>query len=66
MLIASNRSLADFNLTKEPELVSCKERLCDMYEDAEKLYKSVIEKVNIISKCKKQIQACYGFNVHRN
>lgn len=53
MLIASNRSLADFNLTKEPELINGKERLCEMYEDAEKLYKSVTEKVNIISKYKK-------------
>ncbi|VVC31995.1 Modifier of rudimentary, Modr [Cinara cedri] len=48
MLIASNRSLADFNLTKEPELISGKERLCEMYEDAEKLYKSVTQKVNTI------------------
>lgn len=50
MLVASNRSLADFNLTKEPEIISCKERLCEMYEDAEKLYKSVKEKVNTIGK----------------
>lgn len=50
MLIASNQSLAEFNLTKEPELISSKERLCEMYEEAEKIYKSVIEKVNTLSK----------------
>lgn len=50
MLTASNQSLAEFNLTKEPELVSGKERLCEMYEEAEKLCKSVTEKVNTISK----------------
>jgi len=50
MLIASNQSLAEFNLTKEPDLVSGKERLCEMYEEAEKLYKSVTEKVNTLSK----------------
>jgi len=49
MLIASNQSLAEFNLTKEPDLVSGKERLCEMYEEAEKLYKSVTEKVNTLS-----------------
>lgn len=49
MLIASNQSLGEFNLTKEPELVSCKERLCEMYDEGDKLYKSVIEKVNTIS-----------------
>jgi len=51
MLIASNQSLAEFNLTKEPDLISGKERLCEMYEEAEKLYKSVTEKVNTLSKC---------------
>jgi len=50
MLIASNQSLAEYNLTKEPELISTKERLCEMYIDAEKLYKSITEKVNTISK----------------
>lgn len=50
MLIASNQSLAEFNLTKEPELESGKERICEMYKEAEKLYKSVIDKANIISK----------------
>jgi len=50
MLIVSNQSLAEFNLTKEPDLVSGKERLCEMYEEAEKLYKSVTEKVNTLSK----------------
>lgn len=50
MLIASNQSLAEFNLNKEPELASAKERLCEMYDEAEKLYKSVTEKVNTISK----------------
>jgi hypothetical protein len=50
MLIASNQSLAEFNLNKEPELISAKERLCEMYDEAEKLYKSVTEKVNTISK----------------
>lgn len=49
MLIASNQSLAEFNLTKEPDLVSCKERLSEMYEEAEKLYKRVTEKVTTIS-----------------
>ncbi|XP_015369997.1 PREDICTED: vacuolar protein sorting-associated protein 37B [Diuraphis noxia] len=52
MLIASNQSLAEFNLTKEPELVSGKERLCEMYEEAEKLYKSVTEKVNTLKQHK--------------
>lgn len=50
MLIASNQSLAEFNLTKEPELANGKERLCEMYQEAEKLYKSVTEKVNTLSK----------------
>lgn len=58
MLIVSNQSLAEFNLTKEPELISAKERLCEMYADAEKLYKSVIEKVNTISKYQ-----CFSFNI---
>ncbi|XP_022170671.1 vacuolar protein sorting-associated protein 37B [Myzus persicae] len=52
MLIASNQSLAEFNLTKEPELVSGKERLCEMYDEAEKLYKSVTEKVNTLKQHK--------------
>jgi len=50
MLIASNQSLAEFNLIKEPEFISAKERLCEMYIDADKLYKSVAEKVNTLSK----------------
>lgn len=50
MLIASNRSLAEFNLTKEPELISGKERLHEMYNEAEKLYKSVTDKANTLSK----------------
>lgn len=50
MLIASNQSLAEFNLTKEPEIISGKERLSEMYEVTEKLYKSVTEKVNVLSK----------------
>ncbi|XP_060840560.1 vacuolar protein sorting-associated protein 37B [Rhopalosiphum padi] len=52
MLIVSNQSLAEFNLTKEPDLVSGKERLCEMYEEAEKLYKSVTEKVNTLKQHK--------------
>jgi len=50
MLIASNQSLAEFNLIKEPELISAKERLCEMYIDADKLYKSVTKNVNTLSK----------------
>ncbi|XP_050428890.1 vacuolar protein sorting-associated protein 37B [Adelges cooleyi] len=52
MLIASNRSLAEFNLTKEPELVSGKKRLHEMYEEAEKLYKNVMEKVDTLKQNK--------------
>lgn len=50
MLIASNQSLGDYNLSKEPELVGGKERLCEMYVEADKLSKSVHEKLNSISK----------------
>ncbi|XP_050537234.1 vacuolar protein sorting-associated protein 37B [Daktulosphaira vitifoliae] len=48
MLIASNRSLAEFNLTKEPELSDGKVKLRELYEEGEKLYNSVLEKVNIL------------------
>lgn len=50
MLIASNQSLAEFNLSKETELINGKKRLCEMYDDADKLYKGITEKVNTISK----------------
>lgn len=56
MLIASNQSLAEFNLSKEPELISSKERLCEMYDDADKLHKRITEKVNTISK-----YCCFSF-----
>lgn len=50
MLIASNQSLAEFNLTIEPEIISGKERLSEMYDDTGTLYKSITEKVNTLSK----------------
>jgi len=50
MLIASNQSLADYNCIKEPEFFNTKERLCELYQDTDKLSKSVDEKVNILSK----------------
>lgn len=49
MLIASTQSLAEFNLTQEPSLAAIKERLSEMYEEADKIYKRVIEKVNNLS-----------------
>jgi len=52
MLIASNQSLAEFNLSKEPELISSKESLCEMYDDADKLHKRITEKVNTIKQHK--------------
>lgn len=48
MLIASNQSLAEYNLTKESELTYGKERLCEMYKEAEKIHKSVMEKANAL------------------
>jgi len=50
LLIASNQSLAEFNLTKESELKNGRERLCEMYKEAEKIYKSIIENAKTLGK----------------
>lgn len=41
MLMASNRSLAEFNLAREPQLSSGKQRIQELSEDGERIYNSV-------------------------
>ncbi|KAJ8958481.1 hypothetical protein NQ318_002274 [Aromia moschata] len=47
-LLATNNSMAEFNLSKEPELVEGREKLQQGYEEVEELTKSVDEKVKEI------------------
>lgn len=49
-LIASNNSMAEFNLSKEPELVEGREKIQELSEIGEELTKSVEEKTKILSK----------------
>nr|CAD7205113.1 unnamed protein product [Timema douglasi]CAD7411632.1 unnamed protein product [Timema poppensis] len=48
MLMASNRSLAEFNLSKEPLLRNGKMQLKDLSQEGEKLYQSVEDKLSLI------------------
>lgn len=41
MLMASNRSLAEFNLAREPHLISGKQRIQELSEEGERIYNSV-------------------------
>ncbi|XP_071448725.1 vacuolar protein sorting-associated protein 37B [Hetaerina americana] len=45
MLMASNKSLAEYNLSKEPNLTEGKQRLLELNETASNLYASVEEKL---------------------
>lgn len=49
MLMASNRSLAEFNLSKQPELQEGKQILRELSENGTKLCTSVKEKLDEIS-----------------
>lgn len=52
-LMASNNSMAEFNLSKEPELVEGREKLQELSELGEELTKRVEEKMKELSKlCK--------------
>jgi ESCRT-I complex subunit VPS37 len=48
-LLASNSSLAEENLSREPELVEGREKLQQLSEEAEQLSKQVEEKVKQLS-----------------
>ncbi|XP_014252965.1 vacuolar protein sorting-associated protein 37B [Cimex lectularius] len=48
IIMVSNRSLAEFNLSKEPFMVSLKAQLQELNENCEVLYKSVENKYNEI------------------
>ena len=48
--MASNRSLAEFNLTKEPQLVEGKRRLQELSEEGASLCHSIENKVSQLSK----------------
>lgn len=64
MIIASNRSLAEFNLSKEPELEEMKQQILEKSEAGEQLCTriqelleeysklTVIYKIGLLSKCK--------------
>ncbi|XP_030750909.1 vacuolar protein sorting-associated protein 37B [Sitophilus oryzae] len=43
-LIAQNKSMAEFNLSKEPELVEGREKLKNLYDDIEKITNIIEEK----------------------
>ncbi|KAG8230660.1 hypothetical protein J437_LFUL010679 [Ladona fulva] len=45
VLMASNKSLAEYNLSKEPELTEGKQRLAEISETASDVYKSVENKL---------------------
>jgi len=50
MLMASNRSLAEFNLSKQPELEEGKQVLKELSEQASQLCSSVRDKINEMRK----------------
>lgn len=50
MILASNRSLAEYNLSKEPALIESRERGQELAEKGQQLYKIVEEKINELSK----------------
>jgi hypothetical protein len=50
MLIASNKSLAEYNLSQEEALLEKKSQLLDLNEQLTQLSKSVESKVELISK----------------
>lgn len=54
-LMASNNSMAEYNLSKEPELVEGREKIKELSEIGEELTKSVEDKTKILSKF-----LCYG------
>lgn len=49
--MASNNSMAEFNLSKEPELVEGREKLQQLSEEGEQLTKSIEEKTKELSEC---------------
>lgn len=49
ILIASNRSLAEFNLAREPELAEAKRELADKSDAGEELCRSIRDKLHIYS-----------------
>lgn len=49
--MASNRSLAEFNLTKEPHLAEGKQHLRELSETGAALYQRIESKVSELSKC---------------
>lgn len=50
-LLVSNNSLAEFNLSKEPELVERREKIVELSERGEELTKNVEDKVKTLRKC---------------
>lgn len=48
--MASNNSMAEFNLSKEPELVEGREKLQELSEEGELLTKNIEEKIKELSK----------------
>lgn len=51
MLLAQNKSLAEWNLAQEPKLREAKSRLLDVYEQAAKLKEEAEAKRAQLSKC---------------
>lgn len=50
MIIASNRSLAEYNLSKESLLIEGREKIHELSESGQTIYKSIEEKINELSK----------------
>lgn len=48
-MLASNSSLVEFNIAREPELVEGRRRIEELSTQGEELYKSVEEKTGKIS-----------------
>lgn len=49
MLIASNKSLAEYNLSRAEEFKEKKRQLADLYEKLQKIYATVEEKTSKLS-----------------
>lgn len=48
-LIAENNSLAESNLSREPELVEGREKLASLYEEIERMTRIIDEKNDLLS-----------------
>lgn len=49
MLIASNKSLAEFNLSRSEEFMEKKTQVADLYEELQQMHAAIEEKISKIS-----------------